>query len=201
VVALTALVSALLGLERYGITVVGALPSGFPHLSLPDIRFADVWTLLPPALILTLTLIMFTDAALTERSFAQKQGEQVDANQGLIGLAAANLAAWLLRGFPAAASQSRTAVNDAAGGKTPLVGVVAAALLVVFLLWFARLLESLPQVALASIIIAAAINLIEVRPILNRRFCYHPMEHLSPRQIRAHRRGLLGDHSRLVSDH
>lgn len=164
VVALAALVSALLGLERYGITVVGTLPSGFPQLSLPGLRLADVWTLLPLALILT--LIMFTDAALTERSFAQKQGEQVDVNRVLIGLAAANLAAGLLRGFPAAASQSRTAVNEAAGGKTPLVGLVAAVLLVVFLLWFTRLLASLPQVALASIIVVAALNLIEVKPIL-----------------------------------
>lgn len=62
------------------------------------------------------------------RSFAQKHGERIDDNRGLIGLGAANLAAGLLQGFPAAASQSRTAVNDAAGGRTPLVGIIAAAL-------------------------------------------------------------------------
>ena len=119
-------------------------------MGLPDLRFADVWNLLPSALILT--LIVFTDAVLTERSFAEKHGEKVDANRELIALGAANIASGLLQGFPAAASQSRTAVNDATGGKTPLVGLVAAALLVVFLLWFTRLLESLPQVALAAII-------------------------------------------------
>ena len=164
VVAVMTVISALFHLEREGMSVVGAIPSGLPGASLPQPGFADVWHLLPSALMLT--LIMFTDAVLTERTFAQKHGEKVDANRELIGLGAANLAAGLLQGFPAAASQSRTAVNEAAGGKTPLVGIVAAALLVVFLLWFTHLLAGLPQVALASIIIAAALNLIEVRPIL-----------------------------------
>ena len=164
VVAVMTMASALMHLERDGISVVGAIPSGLPQVSLPDLRLADVWNLLPPALILT--LIVFTDAVLTERSFAEKHGEKVDANRELIALSAANIASGLLRGFPAAASQSRTAVNDAAGGKTPLVGLVAAALLAVFLLWFTRLLESLPQVALAAIITAAAVHLIEVKPLL-----------------------------------
>jgi SulP family sulfate permease len=163
VVAMTS-VSALMHLNTYGVTVVGPIPAGFPQFSLPDLRFADVWNLLPTALILT--LIVFTDAVLTERLFAQKHGEKVDANRTLIGLGAANIASGLLEGFPAAASQSRTAVNDATGGKTQLVGIFAAALLAVFLLWFTRLLESLPQVVLAAIIITAAINLIEVKPLL-----------------------------------
>src|SRR5216683_2144097 len=163
VIVVMTIVSTLMHLERYGITVVGSLPSGFPQLSLPDLRFADVWTLLPAALILT--LIIFTDAVLTERSFAEKQGERVDANRELIGLGAANITSGLLQGFPAAASQSRTAVNEAVGGKTQLVGIVAATLLVVYLLWFTHLLANLPQVALAAIIIAAALNLIEVKPL------------------------------------
>ncbi len=163
VVVIMTIVSALMHLDTYGITVVGTIPSGFPQFSPPELRFADVWNLLPSALILT--LIVFTDAVLTERSFSQKHGEKVDANHELIGLGAANLASGLLRGFPAAASQSRTAVNDAVGGKTQLVGVVAVALLVAFLLWLTPLLESLPQVALAAIIIAAAINLIEIEPL------------------------------------
>ncbi len=113
-----------------------------------------------------MTLIIFTDAVLTARSVAEKQGEKVDANHELIGLGAANIASGLLQGFPAAASQSRTAVNNLAGGKTQLVGIVAAAFLVAFLLWFTQLLENLPQVVLGVIIIAAAINLIEVKPLL-----------------------------------
>lgn len=164
VVVLMTIVSSLLHLETHGIAVVGPIPSGLPQFGVPDLHFSDAWNLLPSAL--TLTLIVFTDAVLTARSVAEKHGEKVDANLELIGLGAANIAAGLLQGFPAAASQSRTAVDNAAGGKTQLVGLVAATLLVAFLLWFTRLLENLPQLVLAVIIIAAAINLIEVKPLV-----------------------------------
>jgi sulfate permease, SulP family len=163
VVVIMTIVSALLQLDKYGVKVVGQIPSGLPQFGLPDLRFTDVWNLLPSAF--TLTLIVFTDAVLTARTFAEKHGEKVDANRELIGLGAANISSALIQGFPVAASQSRSAVNDASGGKTQLVGIIAAALLVVFLLWFTWLLESLPQVTLSAIIIAAAVNLIEVRPL------------------------------------
>lgn len=164
VVVIMTVMSSLLQLDKYGVKVVGPIPPGLPQFGLLDLRFSDIWSLLPSAL--TLTLIVFTDAVLTARSFAEKHGEKVDANRELIGLGAANISSALIQGFPVAASQSRTAVNDAAGGKTQLLGIFAAALLVVFLLWFTWLLKSLPQVALSAIIIAAAINLIEVKPLL-----------------------------------
>ncbi len=164
VVVIMTVISALLQLDTYGVTVVGPIPPGLPQFGLLDLRFTDIWSLLPSAL--TLTLIVFTDAILTARTFAEKHGEKVNANRELIGLGAANISSALIQGFPVAVSQSRTAVNEAAGGKTQLLGIVAAALLAVFLLWFTWLLKDLPQVALSAIIIAAAINLIEVKPLL-----------------------------------
>ena len=156
-------ISALLHLDTYGVAVVGPITPGLPKLGLPDVSLIDVWNLLPSSLILT--LIVFTDAVLTARIFADKHGEKVNASRELIGLGAANIISGLFQGFPAGASQSRTAVDETAGGKTQLVGIVAAALLVAFLLWFTHLLESLPQMVLAVIIIAAAISLIEVKPL------------------------------------
>jgi SulP family sulfate permease len=163
VVIVMTVISALLHLNTYGVAVVGPITPGLPTLGLPDLRLSDVWNLLPSSLILT--LIVFTDAVLTARSFAEKHGEKVDASRELIGLGVANIASGLLQGFPAGASQSRTAVDETAEGKTQLVGIVAAALVMAFLLWFTRSLESLPQMVLAVIIIAAAINLIEVKPL------------------------------------
>jgi SulP family sulfate permease len=162
VIVMTA-ISTLLQLDTYGVEVVGPINPGLPKLGLPDVRFIDVWNLLPSSLILA--LIVFTDAVLTARSFAEKHGEKVDASSELIGLGTANMAAGLLQGFPAGASQSRTAVDETAEGKTQLVGIVAAVLLVAFLLWFTHLLENLPQMVLAVIIIVAAINLIEIKPL------------------------------------
>jgi len=163
VVVIMTIISALLHLDTYGVAVVGPIPSGLPKLGLPDLRFSDVWNLLPSSLILT--LIVFTDAILTARLFAEKHGEKVDASRELIGLGVANIASGFLQGFPAGASQSRTAVDETAEGKTQLVGIVAAALMLAFLLWFTRLLQSLPQMVLAVIIIVAAINLFEFKPL------------------------------------
>ncbi len=164
VVVVMTIISAILQLDTYGVAVVGPITPGLPKLGLPDVSLSDVWNLLPPSLILT--LIVFTDAVLTARVFADKRGERVNANRELIGLAASNIISGLFQGFPAGASQSRTAVDDTSGGKTQLVGIVAAALLVAFLLWFTHLLESLPQMVLGVIIIAAAISLIEIKPLL-----------------------------------
>ena len=163
VVVVMTTISALLHLDTYGVAVVGPITPGLPKLGLPDVSLIDVWNLLPSSLILT--LIVFTDAVLTARIFADKHGEKVNASRELIGLGAANIISGLFQGFPAGASQSRTAVDETAGGKTQLVGIVAAALLVAFLLWFTHLLENLPQMVLAVIIIAAAISLIEVKPL------------------------------------
>ncbi len=164
VVVVMTIISAILQLDTYGVAVVGPITPGLPKPGLPDVSLSDVWNLLPPSLILT--LIVFTDAVLTARVFADKRGEKVNANRELIGLAASNIISGLFQGFPAGASQSRTAVDDTSGGKTQLVGIVAAALLVAFLLWFTHLLESLPQMVLGVIIIAAAISLIEIKPLL-----------------------------------
>jgi SulP family sulfate permease len=156
-------ISALLHMDTYGVAVVGPISSGPPRLGLPDVSLIDVWNLLPSSFILT--LIVFTDTVLTARAFADKHREKVNASRELIGLSAANIFSGLFQGFPAGASQSRTAVNEATEGKTQLVGIVAAVLLVAFLLWFTYLLESLPQMVLGVIIIAAAISLIEIKPL------------------------------------
>ena len=115
VVVVITMVSALIQLEKYGVTVVGPIPSGLPQFGPADLRFTDAWQLLPSALILT--LIVFTDSVLTARSFAVKQGEKVNANRELIGLGAANILSGCIQGFPASVSQSRTAVDYAAGGR------------------------------------------------------------------------------------
>ena len=163
VVVFTTLISAIFHFQQLGISVVGRIPGGLPHLVLPAISLHDVFVLLPSAL--SLTLIIFTDVILSARSFAERSGDTVEPNQELIGLAAANLMTGLLQGIPAGFSQSRTVVNIDSGGKTQLVGLVAVACLAIFLLWFTPLLESLPQVALAAIIISAAINLINFNPL------------------------------------
>jgi len=80
----------------------------------------------------------------------------------MVGLGIANLAAAFFQGFPISSSSSRTPVAEAAGAKTQLTGVVGAISIAVLLMLAPQLLQNLPHTALAAVVIAAAIGLIEV---------------------------------------
>jgi MFS superfamily sulfate permease-like transporter len=80
----------------------------------------------------------------------------------MVGLGIANLAAGLVQGFPVSSSSSRTPVAEAAGAKTQLTGVVGAIAIALLLLFAPSMLADLPNTALAAIVIASAIGLIEV---------------------------------------
>jgi SulP family sulfate permease len=153
-------VSALFGLESKGVAIVGPVPAGLPSLTIPAVSLQDILTLLPAAL--ALTILIYADEILTARVFAAKHGQKIDANQEFVGIGMANIGAGFLTGFPAALSASRTAVNDQMGGKSQWVGLIAAALTIIFLLFLTPLLAPLPTVALGAIIIVASLGLIDL---------------------------------------
>jgi sulfate permease, SulP family len=111
---------------------------------------------------LALTILIYADEVLTARVFAAKHGQKIDANQEFVAIGMANIGAGFLTGFPAATSASRTAVNDQMGGKSQWVGLIAAALTIIFLLFFTPLLAPLPTVVLGAVIIVASFGLIDV---------------------------------------
>jgi MFS superfamily sulfate permease-like transporter len=80
----------------------------------------------------------------------------------MVGLGAANLAAGFFQGFPISSSSSRTPVAEAAGARTQLTGVVGAITVALLLVAAPDLLQNLPSSALAAVVIASAIGLIEV---------------------------------------
>jgi sulfate permease, SulP family len=160
VVVLGILASVLFDLAAYGVKVVGEVPAGLPTPAIPDVSVQDIFALLPAAV--ALTILIYADEILTARVFATKHGQKIDANQEFIAIGMANIGAGLLQGFPAATSGSRTTVVDQMGGKSQLVGLIAAALTIVFLLFFTLLLEPLPTVVLGAIIIIATLGLIDV---------------------------------------
>lgn len=152
--------SALFDLEALGVKVVGDVPRGLPHPVLPVMSRADLRELLPGAI--GIALLTFPDGILLARAFANKNGYDVQPEHELRALAVANLAAGLFQGFPVGASQSRSTVNDAAGGRTQLASLVAAAALVLFLLLLTPLLRLLPMVALGAIVVFAGAQLVEL---------------------------------------
>ena len=140
--------------------VLGTLPQGLPAFSLPSIG-ASVIT---PVLLggLAVALISFADTSVLSRTYAGRKASFVDPNQEMVGLGAANLAAGLFQGFSVSASASRTPVAEAAGARTQLTGVVGALAVGTLLLVAPGLLRNLPVAALAAVVIASAIGLIEV---------------------------------------
>ncbi len=145
---------------RAGVPVLGALPQGLPGLSLPAMGANDVMPVLLGGL--AVALISFADTSVLSRSYAARTASFVDPNQEMVGLGAANLAAGLFHGCPISASASRTPVAEAAGAKTQLTGVVGALSVGAMLLIAPGLLRNLPLAALAAVVIASAIGLIEV---------------------------------------
>jgi SulP family sulfate permease len=160
VVVFAIIASAVFNLEALGVKVVGEVPAGLPQFSIPSVTFSDILALLPAAI--ALTILIYADEILTARVFATRHGQKIDSNQEFVAIGMANIGAGLLTGFPAALSASRTAVNDQMGGKTQWVGVFAAALTIIFLLFLTPLLAPLPTVALGAIIIVASIGLIDI---------------------------------------
>ncbi len=160
VVVVAIIVSAVFDLQAKGVAIVGAVPAGLPKLTIPVVDFQDILALLPAAL--GLTILIYADEILTSRVFAARHGQKIDANQEFVAIGMANIGAGFLTGFPAALSASRTTVSDQMGGKSQWVGLIAAALTIIFLLFLTPLLAPLPTVALGAIIIVASLGLIDI---------------------------------------
>jgi high affinity sulfate transporter 1 len=145
---------------RYGMKVLGPLPQGLPGFAIPIIRYGDIGQVLIGGS--AMALISFADTSVLSRVYAGRLGYRVDPNQEMVGLGAANLAAGFFQGFPISSSSSRTPVAEAAGARSQLTSVVGALAIAVLLLAAPNLLRDLPNAALAAVVIASAIGLIEV---------------------------------------
>lgn len=156
---LAAVASVLFDLPARGVAVLGAVPQGLPVPHWPAIEIADAKAMLPAAT--AIAFIAFAEGVVLARAFAAKHREEVDANRELIAFGAASAAAGALGGFPVNASQSRSAIADAAGARTQLTQWIAAALLALFLLFLAPLLGRVPVVAFAAILVFAGLTLLD----------------------------------------
>ncbi|WP_146241869.1 SulP family inorganic anion transporter, partial [Pseudomonas jessenii] len=107
-------------------------------------------------------LVSFADTSVLSRVYAARTRTYVNPNQEMVGLGIANLATGFFQGFPISSSSSRTPVAEAAGAKTQLTGVVGALAVALLLLVAPDLLQHLPSSALAAVVIASAIGLIEI---------------------------------------
>ncbi|WP_392959145.1 SulP family inorganic anion transporter [Streptomyces sp. LN245] len=157
-VAGTAVVAAF-GLEDHGLAVIGKIPAGLPRPDFPPLDTLP--QLLLPAV--GVLLVGYTDFILTARAFTTDDGgTEMDANQELLALGAANLGAGTFQGFPVSSSASRTALAQSAGGRTQVYGLTAGLLVLAVLLFLSPLLTDTPTAVLGALVVYAAIRMIDL---------------------------------------
>jgi high affinity sulfate transporter 1 len=160
VMAVTALAVRVFDLEDLGVAVVGPVAGGLPDLRLPVFPAGHVESVVIHAA--GVALISFSSAVLTARSFAARNRYDIDVDREFAALGAANIASAVSQGFAISGADSRTAMNDAAGGRTQLAGLVAAFTIAAVLTLFATPLGLVPIAALGAVLVRAAWSLFDL---------------------------------------
>ncbi|WP_426810740.1 SulP family inorganic anion transporter [Pseudomonas sp. WOUb67] len=163
VVALFMLLVGLFGLDRFGVAILGPVPAGIPQLAWPHSNLTEMKSLLRDAL--GIATVSFCSAMLTARSFAARHGYAINANHEFVALGVSNLAAGVSQGFAISGADSRTAVNDMVGGKSQLVGIIAALVIALILLFFTAPMAWIPQAALGAVLLMAGWGLIDIKSL------------------------------------
>jgi high affinity sulfate transporter 1 len=159
-VVLAIAATTVFSLADHGVSLVGVLPKGFPPLTIPHVRLSDLGPLFAGAL--GIALVSLADTISTASAFAARTGQEINGNQEMIGIGAANLAAGLFQGFPVSTSGSRTAVAERSGAKTQFTGVTGAVLIILMIVLVPGLFRNLPNPALAAVVITASLSLADI---------------------------------------
>ena len=153
-----------LDLDQAGVAILGTVPAGLPRLSWTPVPREHLEALISGAA--GLALVSFTSGMVTARSFAARNRYEIDVDHEFIALGACNVAAGLSQGFAVTGADSRTAINDAMGGKTQVTGLVAALTMAIVLVFFTGPLRFLPSSALGAVLISAGIGLFDWKALV-----------------------------------
>ncbi|CNE57339.1 SulP family inorganic anion transporter [Yersinia nurmii] len=155
------------GLQQFGVEAVGGFNGGLPIVSWPEFKPGLLRDMVIPAL--NLAVVSFVSMMLTARSFATKNGYEVDADVELRALGVTNIVSALSQGFAISGASTRTAVNDANHGKSQLVSIIAALAIALVLFFLTAPLQFIPVAALGVVLIYAAWSLLSFKGIWQLR--------------------------------
>jgi sulfate permease, SulP family len=157
VMAIATILIGLLGGEATGVQVAGHIPSGLPHLTSPNLDPTILYELAPGAL--AIVLIGYAEALGAAKAATMQSGGDINPNQELVAHGPANILSGLFGGFLVVGSLSKTSVAIAAGARSQVANLIAAALCFFTLILLTPLFRNMPQPALAAIVIAAMLHL------------------------------------------
>ena len=157
VMAIATITIGLLGGEATGVQVAGHIPSGLPHLTSPNLDPKILYELAPGAL--AIVLVGYAEALGAAKAAAIQSGGDINPNQELVAHGPANILSGLFGGFLVVGSLSKTSVATAAGARSQVANLFAAALCFFTLILLTPLFRNMPRPALAGIVIAAMLHL------------------------------------------
>src|SRR3954469_14065761 len=149
--------SALLTRDQAGVAVIGAVPGGLPALVRP--RVSIWWEMWPAAA--GIALMSFTESIAAARAFAAPGEPRHQPNRELLAVGIANVAGGLFSAMPAGGGTTQTAVNRKAGARTQGAALVTAGIAIALLLVLGPVIGLMPQAALAAVVVAYSVDLIQ----------------------------------------
>ncbi|XP_071815831.1 prestin-like isoform X1 [Apostichopus japonicus] len=152
VIVLGTLVSYFLDLNgKFGVAIVGDVPTGLPGPSFPSFEYVPY--LISDAFVIA--IVTFSIAVSMAYIFGKKHNYEIGANQELFAYGASNFVGSLFQCFPNTASLSRSLVQEVSGCTSQISSLVSAVLILITLLWLGPLFQTLPECCLAAIIVVA----------------------------------------------
>lgn len=168
-VLLSILISAALDFDARGIHIVGDIPGGLPQFGLALVSLGDIWNLLPGAA--GIVLVAYAESVAASKAYAAEHHYEVDDNQEMIAIGAANIGAGFSQAFVVDGSLSRTAAADEAGQKSQMASLLNSVLVLVTAVFLTPLFRTLAEAVLGAIVIHAVWRLINFREIRS----YYPI--------------------------
>ena len=159
-------ISRVFQLHTHGVDIVGAIPAGLPHPNFPILTWSD-WLQAAPAAV-GLALVLYAESLGAARTFANKNGYDIDANEELRALAVANATSAIFHGMIVGGGTSGTAANDSNGAKSQVSIITASLMAMITLLFLTGWFYHLPEAVLAAIVVHAVRHLLDLREL--RRF-------------------------------
>ena len=167
--SIVALALGTLAVAAFGVPVetigskFGGIPTGLPHVSLPQFRPELIIPLLPAAV--TVAMLAAIESLLSAVVADNMSGDRHNSNMELLAQGIANLAVPFVGGIPATGAIARTATNIRSGARSPVSGMVHALTLLVILVVAAPLVRFIPLATLAAILFVVAYNMSEWREV------------------------------------
>jgi high affinity sulfate transporter 1 len=154
-------ISWIFDLSAHGVSTLGPVPSGLPHVGFPKgVTWADASGLLATAA--SLFLVILAQSAATARAYAVKYGEEFVENDDLLGLSAANLAAGFSSTFVVNGSPTKTEMVDEAKSRTQVAQMTTALVVLVVLLFLTKPLQYLPNAVLSAVVFLIGLKLVDI---------------------------------------